>query len=98
MTERIKEIGIRKAIWATKRDILSQFLAESVLLSLMWWIIGILLSFLIVFFVNKLMTAIIGLDAVIIAFASAVTIWIVFGLLPAKSAANLKPIDALRFE
>lgn len=98
VTERIKEIGIRKAIWATKKDILSQFLAESILLSLMWWIIGILLSFLIVFFVNKVMTAIIGLDSVIIAFVSSVSIGVVFGLLPAKNAANLKPIDALRFE
>jgi len=98
VTERIKEIWIRKAIWATKKDILSQFLAESMLLSLMWWIIGIWLSFIIVFFVNKAMTAVIGMNAVVIAFVSAVTIGIVFGILPAKNAANLKPIDALRFE
>jgi len=98
VTERIKEIWIRKAIWATKKDILSQFLAESILLSLMWWIIGIALSFIIVFLINKVMTAIIWIDAVIIAFISAVTIGIVFWILPAKNAANLKPIDALRFE
>ncbi len=98
VTERIKEIWIRKAIWATKKDILTQFLAESILLSLMWWIIGILLSFIVVFFINKAMTAIIWANAVIIAFVSAVSIGIVFGILPAKNAANLKPIDALRFE
>lgn len=98
VTERIKEIWIRKAIGASKKDILSQFLAESILLSLMWWIIGIILSFIIVFFVNKFMTAIVGLDAVIIAFCSAVAIGIIFGILPARNAANLKPIDALRFE
>lgn len=98
VTERIKEIWIRKAIGAHKKDILIQFLAESVLLSLMWWIIWIILSFVIVFVVNKFMTAIISLDAVLLAFFSAVTIGIVFGILPANNAAKLKPIEALRYE
>lgn len=98
VTERIKEIGIRKAIGAHKKDILLQFLTESVTLSLMWWIIWIILSFIIVYIINKFFTAIISLDAVLLAFFSAVSIGIVFGILPANNAAKLKPIEALRYE
>ncbi len=98
VTERIKEIGIRKAIGAHRKDILLQFLTESVTLSVMGGIIGIVLSFLIVFGINKFMTAIISLDAVLLSFSSAVTIGIVFGILPANNAAKLKPIEALRYE
>jgi putative ABC transport system permease protein len=98
VTERIKEIWIRKAIGAHKKDILLQFLVESVTLSVLGWIIWIMLSFIIVFVINKFMTAIISLDAVLLAFFSAVTIGIVFGILPANNAAKLKPIEALRYE
>ena len=98
VTERIKEIWIRKAIGAHKKDILLQFLVESVTLSVMGWIIWIVLSFIIVFGINKFMTAIISLNAVVLSFSSAVTIGIVFGILPANNAAKLKPIEALRYE
>jgi putative ABC transport system permease protein len=98
VTERIKEIWIRKAIGAHRKDILMQFLTESVTLSLMWGLIWIVLSFMMVFVINKFMTAIISLDAVLLAFFSAVSIGIVFGILPANNAAKLKPIEALRYE
>ncbi len=98
VTERIKEIWIRKAIGAHKRDILLQFLVESVTLSLMGWIIWIILSFILVFLINNFLTAIISLNAVLLSFFSAVTIGIVFGILPANNAAKLKPIEALRYE
>lgn len=98
VTERIKEIGIRKAIGAHRKDILLQFLTESVTLSLMGGLIWLILSFIIVFIINKFMTAIISLDAVLLSFFSAVTIGIVFGILPANNAAKLKPIEALRYE
>ena len=98
VTERIKEIGIRKAIGAHKRDILMQFLTESVTLSLMGGIIWIILSFIIVFGINRFMTAIISFNAVALSFTSAVSIGIVFGILPANNAAKLKPIEALRYE
>ncbi|MFZ2150653.1 MAG: ABC transporter permease [Candidatus Absconditicoccaceae bacterium] len=98
VTERIKEIGIRKAIGAHRKDILIQFLAESVLLSLMGGIIGIILSFIVVFIINKFLTAIISLSSVLLAFISAVSIGIIFGILPANNASKLKPIDALRYE
>jgi len=98
VTERIKEIWIRKAIGAHKKDILLQFLVESVSLSVLGWIIGLILSFIFVFIINKFMTAIISLDAVLLSFFSAVSIGIVFWILPANNAAKLKPIEALRYE
>lgn len=98
VTERTREIGIRKAIWARRNDILSQFLVESVILSLSWWIIGVLLSYLIKWLLRNIITAVISIDTILLAFLSAVCIGIVFGILPASKASNLKPIDALRFE
>lgn len=101
VTERTKEIWIRKAIWAKKSDIVSQFLAESVLMTVIWWIIGILLSILVVRIVNHVQDsihAVITVKSVLIAVISSISIWLLFGIMPARNAAKLKPIDALRFE
>jgi putative ABC transport system permease protein len=98
VTERTREIGIRKAIGATKDDILYQFLIEAVLLSMFAGIIGIALSFLAVQVLNNFLTATVSSTAVIASFSSVVFIGVVFGILPASKAAKLKPIDALRFE
>lgn len=98
VTERTREIGIRKAIWATKTDILMQFLIESLIISIVAWWIGVALSFVIVNAIKSILTAVITTNSIILAFGSVVMIWIVFGILPARKAAWLKPIDALRFE
>lgn len=101
VTERTKEIGIRKAIWAKKSDIVSQFLAESILMTMIWWVIWILLSILVIWIVNSVQDtihAVISIKSVLIAVLSSVTIGLIFGIMPAKNAAKLKPIDALRFE
>lgn len=98
VTERTKEIGIRKAIGAMYKDILLQFLTESVFISVFAWLIGVGLSFGTVYIINKFITATITVNSVVIAFFSAVSIWIIFGILPASKAAKLKPIDALRYE
>ena len=101
VTERTKEIWIRKAIGAKKSDIVSQFLAESVLMTVFWWIIWILLSILAVRIINHVQDtihAVISLKSVLIAVISSVSIGLIFWIMPARNAAKLKPIDALRFE
>lgn len=101
VTERTKEIWIRKAIWAKKSDIVSQFLAESVLMTVIGGIIWILLSVLVVWIVNNVqdtLHAVISVKSVLIAVLSSISIGLIFGIMPARNAAKLKPIDALRFE
>ncbi|MCK9272695.1 ABC transporter permease [Candidatus Gracilibacteria bacterium] len=96
--ERTREIGIRKAIGATKTDILMQFLIESLIISIVAGLIGIALSFSIVNAIKNILTAVITTKSIFLAFGSVVMIGIIFGILPARKAAGLKPIDALRFE
>jgi putative ABC transport system permease protein len=100
VTERTREIGIRMSVGARKRDILLQFLSESVILSLLGGIIGILLALMIAYVMRTFMgTPTVVSPAVIAAsagFAGAVGIF--FGWYPARKAANLYPIDALRYE
>ncbi len=98
VTERTREIWIRKAIWATREDILIQFLTESLIISIFAWLLGIWLSYLTIQILNKYITSVVTLNSIMISFFSVVLIWIVFGILPASKASKLKPIDALRFE
>lgn len=98
--ERTREIGIRKAIWAKKRDILSQFLAESVVISILWCLIAFWLSLVWIYFINKYspLPATFSLNVMLFSSAVSVWMWIIFGIIPAWKAAKMKPIDALRFE
>lgn len=98
VTERIKEIGIRRAIGARRGDILSQFLIESVLLSLFGGLIGLALAYGIVLFIQKFFPAYINLESVLLALGVSSAIGVVFGVFPAKKAADLSPIDAIRYE
>lgn len=100
VTERTREIGIRMAVGARQGDILRQFLTESVVLSLVGGIIGILigfgLSYVITYFAK--MPFVVSGTALVVSFGVSTFIGVFFGWYPAKRAANLDPIDAIRYE
>lgn len=98
--ERTREIGIRRAIGARKIDIMSQFVTESVAISITGGLIGVVLGITLSLAVS-LFTDVgtyIRLYSIVIAFAFSVIVGICFGYLPAKNAANLKPVDSIRYE
>jgi len=98
--ERTREIGIRKALGARERDIWTQFLIEAAFLTFAGGIIGVIIGWLVAFFVNRtgVMTAIVTADIVILAVSVSVGIGLFFGFYPAWNASRLNPIDALRSE
>ena len=98
VVERTKEIGIRRAVGATRSDILYQFLVESVILSLVGGFLGLLISYLVVLLVQRFFPAYINLQSIMIALGVSSLIGIVFGVFPARKASLLSPIDAIRYE
>jgi len=101
VTERTREIWIRKAIWATNKNIMLQFLIESIILTLIWSWIAVWLSYWIVKVVDWFIpdfSPVVNLNVLLIAIWVSVWMWIIFWLMPAYKAAKLKPIDALVFE
>ena len=100
VTERTKEIGLRKAIGAKKRDILMQFLAESVVVSVVGGLAGIFLGAGSAKILSTLAgwDTLVSINSVLLAFSFSVFIGLLFGIYPARKASNLAPIDALRYE
>jgi putative ABC transport system permease protein len=104
VTERTREIGIRKAVGAKRKDILLQFLVESGFLSLVGGGVGVLVAFGLTRMISKVnfggqnITMVISTDITILAVGVSAAIGIIFGLYPAYRAARLKPIEALRYE
>jgi putative ABC transport system permease protein len=100
VTERTREIGLRKAIGAKKSDINKQFLVEAIMLTFIGGLIGVILGWLISFGVTYfgILQASVSISSIILAFCVSAGIGIVFGYYPARRAAQLNPIDALRYE
>ena len=105
VTERTREIGLRKALGARRRDILIQFLTESSLLSLVGGLIGILLGWTIARVVGQIAAnsgtpfdPVVGLNAVLLATLFSAAVGLFFGIYPANRAASLEPVEALRYE
>jgi len=98
VTERTKEIGVRKAVGARRRDIIIQFLIEAATLTGLGGVVGIVLGILIALAIQTVMPTYIPLWAPIVGFAVSVGLGVSFGLWPAWKAARLNPIEALRYE
>jgi putative ABC transport system permease protein len=101
VTERTREVGIRKAVGATKRDILIQFLLEALVLSFLGGMLGILLGVSGANLISNLSPDIVTkvtAGTLTLAAGVASTVGLVFGVYPAMRAASLRPIEALRYE
>ncbi len=106
VTERTQEIGLRKAVGATYKEIMLQFLVESVLLTLLGGLLGVLGGVVISYLVGWVLiqyfisgwAIVIPPNAIFLAAAVSTVVGLVFGIYPARNAARLNPIDALRYE
>jgi putative ABC transport system permease protein len=100
VTERTREIGLRKAVGATRADVLLQFLVEAMLLSLAGGVVGIALGAAGASLLTRFMgwATQVSVQAVVLAFSFSVAVGVFFGYYPARRAAALDPIVALRYE
>jgi putative ABC transport system permease protein len=100
VTERTKEIGIRKAIGAKKKHILLQFLLESIIVSLTGGLLGIGTGYLLSHFASNFaqFETVVTIESILLSFLFSLSVGLFFGIYPANKAAKLKPIDALRYE
>lgn len=101
VTERTREIGLRKAVGAKRRDILMQFLIEAMVLSLIGGVVGIVLGAAGAMLIDNLsadLTAVISAQSILLATGFSAAVGLFFGIYPATRAARLNPIDALRYE
>jgi putative ABC transport system permease protein len=98
VTERTREIGLRKAVGATPRAVLIQFVIEAIILSFLGGLVGILLGILGSLVIGRFFTTTVTLWSILLAFGVSALVGVVFGVAPAAKAAKLNPIDALRYE
>lgn len=100
VTERTREIGLRKAVGARRSDIMQQFLIEALLVSVIGGIIGVALGLGIIFIVKAtgILTPVVTLPSIVMALSFSLAVGLFFGIYPARRAARLRPIEALRYE
>ena len=100
VTERIREIGVRKALGARKRDIIIQFITESIMLTGIGGLVGIIMGIGGGFVISSLIKIppVINIQVIVLAFLGSVALGLLFGVYPAKRAADLDPIESLRYE
>ena len=100
VTERTREIGVRRALGAKRKDIVTQFLIETVLLSATGGILGVVLGITVPFVISYFadMATVITLWAPVVAFTISAMVGVIFGIYPAMRAADMDPVEALRHE
>jgi len=100
VTERIREIGVRKALGARKRDIIIQFITESIMLTGIGGLIGIFMGIMGGFVISSLIKIppVVNVQVIVLAFLGSIALGLLFGVYPAKRAADLDPIESLRYE
>ena len=100
VTERTREIGLKKALGAKKRTIRGQFLTEAAMLSVLGGILGVIVGIILAKVISQIaqVPTAISVPAILVSVGFSMVIGIVFGLVPSVKASNLNPIDALRYE
>lgn len=100
VTERTREVGLRKALGAKKKAIIYQFLTEAILLTIIGGILGMILGIIISYVLSKIMSLpfTVSFNSIALAIGVSGVIGVVFGWYPAKKASDLQPIEALRYE